>query len=211
MDRERMKELAEEQFMKRQEATTITAGEDNIIFINERSYRLVEDYREAYNQQKMAARFSEFLEKYDFLVGDIAADQLRLRGFYKDGTAGIARSNQISALQDYLYEEVNFGAPYFVLENLEPHDVPEAEEEPNTAHRKRRRQRRSTGNGGTNPNGSHHKPKPKTAAIAETTKPAPGNGKAKHVKERANTVETKGRKKRRRFQIRERQTTTEKG
>ena len=211
MDRERMKELAEEQFMKRQEATTITAGEDNIIFINERSYRLVEDYREAYNQQKMAARFSDLLEKYDFLVGDIAADQLRLRGFYKDGTAGIARSNQISALQDYLYEEVNFGAPYFVLENLEPHDVPEAEEEPNTAHRKRRRQRRSTGNGGTNPNGSHHKPKPKTAAIAETTKPAPGNGKAKHVKERANTVETKGRKKRRRFQIRERQTTTEKG
>lgn len=211
MDRERMKELAEEQFMKRQEATTITAGEDNIIFINERSYRLVEDYREAYNQQKMAARFSDFLEKYDFLVGDIAADQLRLRGFYKDGTAGIARSNQISALQDYLYEEVNFGAPYFVLENLEPHDVPEPEEEPNTAHRKRRRQRRSTGNGGTNPNGSHHKPKPKTAAIAETTKPAPGNGKAKHVKERANTVETKGRKKRRRFQIRERQTTTEKG
>lgn len=211
MDRERMKELAEEQFMKRQEATTITAGEDNIIFINERSYRLVEDYREAYNQQKMAARFSDFLEKYDFLVGDIAADQLRLRGFYEDGTAGIARSNQISALQDYLYEEVNFGAPYFVLENLEPHDVPEAEEEPNTAHRKRRRQRRSTGNGGTNPNGGHHKPKPKTAAIAETTKPAPGNGKAKHVKERANTVETKGRKKRRRFQIRERQTTTEKG
>ena len=211
MDRERMKELAEEQFMKRQEATTITAGEDNIIFINERSYRLVEDYREAYNQKKMAARFSDFLEKYDFLVGDIAADQLRLRGFYKDGTAGIARSNQISALQDYLYEEVNFGAPYFVLENLEPHDVPEAEEEPNTAHRKRRRQRRSTGNGGTNPNGGHHKPKPKTAALAETTKPAPGKGKAKHVKERANTVETKGRKKRRRFQIRERQTTTEKG
>ena len=124
MDRERMKELAEEQFIKRQEATTITAGDDNIIFINERSYRLVEDYREAYNQQKMAARFSDFLEKYDFLVGDIAADQLRLRGFYKDGTAGIARSNQISALQDYLYEEVNFGAPYFVLENLEPHDVP---------------------------------------------------------------------------------------
>ena len=69
MDRERMKELAEEQFIKRQEATTITAGDDNIIFINERSYRLVEDYREAYNQQKMAARFSDFLEKYDFLVG----------------------------------------------------------------------------------------------------------------------------------------------
>ena len=64
MDRERMKELAEEQFIKRQEATTITTGEtSDVIFINERSYRLVHNYREAYDQQKMAARFSDFLEK----------------------------------------------------------------------------------------------------------------------------------------------------
>ncbi|TVV26212.1 DUF1027 domain-containing protein [Weissella cibaria] len=215
MDRERMKELAEEQFIKRQEATTITTGEtSDVIFINERSYRLVHNYREAYDQQKMAARFSDFLEKYDFLVGDIAADQLRLHGFYKDGATGVARSQQISALQDYLYEEVNFGAPYFVLENLEPHDVDEGEDEQQPVHRKRRRQRRSNTNtnhsnnkdGGNN---QHHKSKPKGPALAEKTKPA-GN-KAKHVKERANTVETKGHKKRRRFQIRERQTTETKG
>ena len=45
MDRERMKELAEEQFIKRQEATTITTGEtSDVIFINERSYRLVHNW-----------------------------------------------------------------------------------------------------------------------------------------------------------------------
>ena len=54
-------------------------------------------------------------KKYDFLVGDIAADQLRLHGFYKDGATGVARSQQISALQDYLYEEVNFGGTIFCV------------------------------------------------------------------------------------------------
>ena len=113
MNRERMKELADAQFIERQAGTAITTGDTpEDIFINERPYRLVKDYREAYDQQKMAARFSDFLEKYDFIVGDIAADQLRLQGFYKDGTKGIARSQQISALQDFLYEEANFGAPF---------------------------------------------------------------------------------------------------
>jgi len=204
MDRERMKELAEEQFLKRQQATTITSGDTpEIIFINERSYRLVHDYRDAYDQAKLAARFSDFLEKYDYLVGDIAADQLRLHGFYKDGATGVARSQQITALQDYLYEEINFGAPYFVLENLEPHDVDEGEDEP-PVRRKRRRPRRPSAP-------SKHQPaKNNGPAIAEKTHPQ-RNGKAKHVKERANTVETKGNNKRRRFQIRERQAGTIKG
>ena len=57
----------------------------------------------------MAARFSDFLEKYDFIVGDIAADQLRLQGFYKDGTKGIARSQQISSLQDFCMKKQILG------------------------------------------------------------------------------------------------------
>ena len=34
MDRERMKELAEEQFIKRQEATTITTGETSDVILS---------------------------------------------------------------------------------------------------------------------------------------------------------------------------------
>jgi uncharacterized protein YutD len=142
-----MKELADAQFIERQASTAITTGETATdIFINDRPYRLVKNYREAYDQQKLAARFSDFLEKYDYLVGDIAADQLRLQGFYKDGTKGIARSQQIAALQDFLYEQSNFGAPFFVLENLAPHEVVEVEEKDVSKPKRRRRQHKNGAN-----------------------------------------------------------------
>ena len=30
------------------------------------------------------ARYSDILDKYDYIVGDYGYDQLRLKGFYKD-------------------------------------------------------------------------------------------------------------------------------
>jgi uncharacterized protein YutD len=201
MDRETMKALADEQFLKRAAETTIVQGatpED--ILINNRPYVLVHNYRDAYEQQMMAARFSDFLEKYDYLVGDIAADQLRLRGFYKDGVEGVPRNQQISSLEDYIFEETNFGAPFFVLQNLEPHVVEDEEEQP-----VQRRKRRS--------NGNHRRSKSattqaKTAAVAEKKKPVVAEKKnTTNSKPAQAKVETKGKNRRRRFQIRERSAT----
>jgi uncharacterized protein YutD len=193
MNRERMKELAEAQFAERQAATQIIHAADDFdkLQINERSYKLVVNYRDAYDDEKLAARFSEFLEKYNFIVGDIAADQLRLRGFYNKGITGIPRNQQITALEDYLYEEVNFGAPYFVLENLEPHEVQEdidTNEGPKRRHRSRR---------GSNSS------KNKGAAVKESQRPAqnkkPNAGKNPEVK-------VKGTRKKRHFEVRDRKT-----
>lgn len=221
MNRERMKELADAQFIERQASTAITTGETATdIFINDRPYRLVKNYREAYDQQKLAARFSDFLEKYDYLVGDIAADQLRLQGFYKDGTKGIARSQQIAALQDFLYEQANFGAPFFVLENLAPHEVVEVEEKDVSKPKRRRRQHKNGANKAKQPNSKtnnknnksqnhrDNKKRKKTPVIKEKVNTT--NQPAKHVGKRSNSVATSGSKKHRHFQVRERSKNAEK-
>lgn len=189
MNRERMKELAEDQFIERQKATSIVFTDNSeIIQINHRPYKLILNYRSAFDTSKLAARFSSFLEKYDYLVGDIAADQLRLHGLYADGTKGVSRSQQISALEDYLFEEINFGAPYFVLQNLEPHPVvDEDDDEPQTSSRRHGSSR-------------HHN----SAAVSEKrTKVTEKPFKEKHVNPK---VATKGNKGRRHFSIRERTT-----
>ena len=194
MNRERMKELAEAQFAERQAATQIVHAPDDFdkLQINERSYKLVVNYREAFDDAKLAARFSEFLEKYNFIVGDIAADQLRLRGFYNKGITGIPRNQQISALEDYLYEEVNFGAPYFVLENLEPHDVQEdVDAGEGTKRRNRSRRRPSAAN----------KNKDKGAAVKETQRPV---AKKKPTQGKNTEVKVKGARKKRHFEVRDR-------
>ena len=194
MNREKMKELAEAQFLERQAATTIVHDPDDPtgLVINDRAYRIVENYRDALKEPQLAARFSYFLEKYDFILGDIASEQLRLRGFYRAGTAGVARSQQITALNDYLYETVNFGAPYFVLENLAPHAIAE-EEGAAKGHQRRHRGRRHRGKG------KGHQEK---AELGEQRRPArqhkPGS------KGQAVEVKAKGKRKQRHFEVRER-------
>ena len=70
-------------------------------------------------QQLFTQRFSEVLNKYDYIVGDWSNEQLRLRGFYKNERAEESLE-KISRLQDYLLEYCSYGCAYFVLENQAP-------------------------------------------------------------------------------------------
>ena len=89
----------------------------------------------------LAVRYTPLLAQYDYIVGDISAEQLRLKGFYRNDKN--VANDKIEALQDYLYEYVNFGAPYFVLENVNPRPL-EQETRPKNANRARRNQRRKS-------------------------------------------------------------------
>lgn len=82
-------------------------------------FKLVEDYREAFDLEMIEERYTSYLLKYDYIVGDIGYDKLRLRGFYDDHRKGVPLDMKISYLEDYLVEYCNFGCPYFVFERAE--------------------------------------------------------------------------------------------
>lgn len=90
------------------------------IEINNEKYKIVKDYREALDLELLEERYSDFLEKYDYIVGDMSYGKLRLRGFYHDDVKKIPIDMRISYLEDYLLEYCSFGCAYFVLENSEP-------------------------------------------------------------------------------------------
>ncbi|MBB6679759.1 YutD family protein, partial [Cohnella lubricantis] len=48
------------------------------------TYTLVHEHKNGWNPEAFRERFSEVLERYDYVVGDWGYNQLRLRGFYKD-------------------------------------------------------------------------------------------------------------------------------
>ena len=89
-----------------------------MINIDDKYFELIEDYREAFNEEQFAKRYSEILDKYDYVVGDIGYEQLRLKGFYKDANKKVDMSKRFSTIQDYLLEYCNFGCPYFVLRRI---------------------------------------------------------------------------------------------
>jgi uncharacterized protein YutD len=90
-----------------------------MVQVNGISYKLVEENRDAWDEEAFVARFSDVLEKYDYVVGDWGYEQLRLTGFYRNSQEGVPVSSKISSLQDFLLEYCNFGSPYFVLERAE--------------------------------------------------------------------------------------------
>lgn len=94
--------------------------------------------------------------------------------------------DKIRAVQDYLYEYVNFGAPYFILENHTPRVLPEEKSGPTKANKRTTRQQKT---------------QKKTAAVAQKQRPvAP---KPAGVKGQATTNGKRGRK--RQFTVRQRE------
>lgn len=126
MMNEKRREKMEEQLAKKAKAieeyaSTVVVLNDNEVIIDGRRYQLIENYHDGFQADKLRERFSPILTKFDYIVGDIGYDQLRLRGFYDDKRE-VQPAQKISHLQDYLYEYCNFGCAYFVLKNFEVYD-----------------------------------------------------------------------------------------
>ncbi|CAM5782786.1 MULTISPECIES: YutD family protein [Brevibacillus] len=82
------------------------------------TYEVMEDNRDGWNSEAFKERYSDILDKYDYIVGDWGYGQLRLRGFYESTNRKVPFEQRISALDEYLHEFCNFGCPYFVLKKV---------------------------------------------------------------------------------------------
>ncbi|TVX87079.1 YutD-like domain-containing protein [Paenibacillus agilis] len=89
-----------------------------MIHIGGRTYELVHEYRNAWNPDFFRERYSEVLERYDYILGDWGYNQLRLKGFFKEGHPKATKESAIASMMDYVNEYCNFGCAYFVLERV---------------------------------------------------------------------------------------------
>ncbi|QDX91293.1 DUF1027 domain-containing protein [Brevibacillus laterosporus] len=78
-------------------------------------YELMEENRDGWNLEVCKERYSDVLDKYDYIVGDWGYGQLRLRGFFENTNRKVPFEHKIAALDEYLQEYCNFGCAYFVL------------------------------------------------------------------------------------------------
>lgn len=82
------------------------------------TFEVVENVRDGWNEDEFKARYSDVLNKYDYIVGDWGYSQLRLRGFFADEHKKSTYDNKISTLNEYLYEYCNFGCAFFVVRRI---------------------------------------------------------------------------------------------
>ncbi|GMA70643.1 hypothetical protein GCM10025879_18890 [Leuconostoc litchii] len=137
MDHETLKERTLKQQEERK-STYEVKKLGNEVEIDRLTLEIVENFKDAFDVEKLAIRYTPLLAQYDYIVGDISADQLRLKGFYNNDKS-VNNQDKIQSLQDYLYEYVNFGAPYFVLENVNPRVVGDTEHRLKSKNKNKRR------------------------------------------------------------------------
>ncbi|CAH1190258.1 hypothetical protein PAECIP111893_00248 [Paenibacillus plantiphilus] len=87
-----------------------------MIHISGRTYELIYEHKNAWNPESFRERYSDVLERYDYVIGDWGYSQLRLKGFFRDNHPKVTRDSMFSSIVDYINEYCNFGCAYFVLQ-----------------------------------------------------------------------------------------------
>ncbi|GAB2676077.1 YutD-like domain-containing protein [Paenibacillus thermoaerophilus] len=86
--------------------------------VGNKVYELVGEHKSGFNYEAFRDRYSEVLDRYDYIVGDWGYNMLRLKGFFRENHPKANKETSIALLQDYLNEYCNFGCAYFVLEKV---------------------------------------------------------------------------------------------
>lgn len=91
--------------------------EDEYLLIDGRKYEIIENVKDALDLEMLKEKYDPFLNQYDYLVGDVSSEHLRLKGFY-DASEHVSIDKKATTIVDYLEEYCNPGSAYFVLHLL---------------------------------------------------------------------------------------------
>ena len=73
-----------------------------MIKINNKTYRLVEEYKNAFDLEVVKEKLTDYFDDFDYIVGDWAYGKLRLKGFCKKENKRYRPINDFTKKQDYL-------------------------------------------------------------------------------------------------------------
>lgn len=89
-----------------------------MVKVGDYSFEIVENNREAFNEEEFVSLFTEYFYDYDYIVGDYAYNKLRLKGFYEDSNKKSKEYNKISNKSKYIENNCAYNCKYFVLKKI---------------------------------------------------------------------------------------------
>lgn len=88
------------------------------ITINNKEYEIIKNYKDAFNEEELMNKCTDYFYDYDYIVGDIAYSKLRLKGFYDEKNKKVNKINNFKNLDNYLKKYCAVDCKYFVLKKL---------------------------------------------------------------------------------------------
>ena len=90
-----------------------------IIETEDNKYKLIKDYRDAFDKDLFLEKYTSYFSNYDYIVGDIAYSKLRLKGFNKKENKFFNKYNDYGNVDKYLKNNCAYDCRHFILEKIE--------------------------------------------------------------------------------------------
>ena len=92
------------------------------IILENNEYEIITDYRDAFNQEDLENKYTDYFYDFDYIVGDYAYNKLRLKGFYDSSNPKCSKINNINNLDKYLQDYCAYGCKYYELKKITKRD-----------------------------------------------------------------------------------------
>ena len=89
-----------------------------IIEVGKNKYKLITNYRDAFEKDVFLEKYTSYFENYDYIVGDIAYSKLRLKGFNDKNNKFFNKINDYRNLNKYIEKNCAYDCKYFVLKKI---------------------------------------------------------------------------------------------
>ncbi len=89
-----------------------------MIEVNDKRYEIIKDYRDAFDKDDFISHYTDFFEDYDYIVGDITYNKLRLKGFYDSKNEKAKEINNYKNVDKYINNDCAFDCRYFILKKI---------------------------------------------------------------------------------------------
>ena len=82
------------------------------------TYEVEKDYKNAFDIETVQSKLTEHFCDYDYILGDIAYNKLRLKGFYNTNSSKKEKWNDIAYLEEYIKNYCAYDCAYFLLKKM---------------------------------------------------------------------------------------------
>ena len=90
----------------------------DIIEVNNRKYQVLKNIKDALNVEELQEKLTDYFDDFDYIVGDIAYDKLRLKGFNNKDNKNYKPINDIETLDDYINNYCAYGCRWFMISEI---------------------------------------------------------------------------------------------
>ena len=90
-----------------------------MITINGNNYDIIKDIRDAYDNEVVTEKLTDYFENFDYIVGDWAYGKLRLKGFNDKTNKNYKDINDYQKIDSYIDTCCAYGCRYFILKKIE--------------------------------------------------------------------------------------------